>query len=148
MGAKASVLNASDERNNIYLYFILSNRFELNARSEQLQIKKWKSLYLESKFKYTAKQNRAPAKMAIDEIILAEQNGKTLPPFDFAKAPYGYFLWNINMGISHPIHKSKIDFKVSVSNLLNISNGEYTNRMRYYADDIGQNISLAVKYSF
>ncbi len=148
LSAKTSLLRAADEKNNSYLYFIPSNRFEMNVRFEQPELKKWKSFYVESKLKYTAKQNRAPVKKTIDEIIQAEEAGETLPPFDFASAPNGYFLWNINMGISCPIKKSKMDFKVSVTNLLNTSYREYTNRMRYYADDVGRNISLAVKYSF
>ncbi len=148
LGSKVSLLSATDETNNQYLYFIPSNRFELNARFEQHQLKKWNSFYIESKIKYVAKQNRAPEKKTIDEIILADQNGETLPPFDFASAPEGYFLWNINSGISYPLKKSKLDFKVSISNLLNTSYREYTNRMRYYADDVGRNISLAIKYSF
>jgi iron complex outermembrane recepter protein len=148
LGAKTSLLRASDEKNDTYLYFIPSNRFEVNARFEQSQLKKWKSFFVESKVKYTARQHRAPVKKSIEEIISAEQNDETLPPFDFASAPDGYFLWNVNMGISYPINKSKLDFKISVTNLLNTSYREYTNRMRYYADDIGRNISLAVKYSF
>ncbi len=148
LSAKTSLLRAADERNNTYLYFIPSNRFEMNIRFEEPQLKKWRSFYVESKVKYTGKQNRAPARKSIDEIIQAEQAGETLPPFDFASAPNGYFLWNVNMGISCPIKKSKMDFKISVTNLLNTSYREYTNRMRYYADDIGRNISLAVKYSF
>ncbi len=148
LGAKTSLLRATDEKNNSYLYFIPSNRFEVNARFEQPQLKKWKSFYVESKVKYTAKQNRAPVKKSIEEIISAEEAGETLPPFDFAAAPNGYFLWNINMGISYPVKNSKLDFKVSVTNLLNTSYREYTNRMRYYADDVGRNISLGIKYSF
>ncbi|MEO7992129.1 MAG: TonB-dependent receptor [Chryseolinea sp.] len=148
LGAKTSLLRAADEKNNTYLYFIPSNRFEMNIRFEEPQLKKWKSFYVESKLKFTAKQNRAPVKKSIDEIIQAEQAGETLPPFDFASAPDGYFLWNVSMGISYPVNKSKMDFKVGVTNILNTSYREYTNRMRYYADDVGRNISFAVKYSF
>ncbi len=148
LGAKSSLLRAADEKNNTFLYFIPSNHFELSARFEQAQLNKWKSFYVESKVKYTAKQNRAPVKKSIEEIIVAEEAAETLPPFDFALAPDGYYLWNISTGISYPINTSRLDFKLSVTNILDTSYREYTNRMRYFADDVGRNISLAINYSF
>jgi len=68
--------------------------------------------------------------------------------FDFVDSPAGYFLASISAGISKPIKKSKLDFRISVENLTNTAYREYSNRMRYYADEIGRNLSIALKYSF
>ena len=41
-----------------------------------------------------------------------------------------------------------MDLKIGVDNLLNTSYREYTNRMKYYADDLGRNFTVGVKYIF
>jgi iron complex outermembrane receptor protein len=35
-----------------------------------------------------------------------------------------------------------------VNNLLNTSYRNYLNRLRYYADDVGRNITLQLKYNY
>ncbi|HRG80825.1 MAG TPA: hypothetical protein PL167_14490, partial [Cyclobacteriaceae bacterium] len=67
---------------------------------------------------------------------------------DFVAAPSGYFLGSFGAGITKPVKNSRVDFRFSVENLFNASYREYTNRMRYYSDDLGRNIALALKYSF
>ena len=87
------------------------------------------------------------------DIIYAKEQGIDLfendnRNFDFVDSPDGYFLASLSAGVSRPIQKSKLDFRVSVENLTNTAYREYSNRMRYYADDIGRNISIALRYSF
>jgi iron complex outermembrane receptor protein len=68
--------------------------------------------------------------------------------FDFQEAPKGYFLWNISIGAS--IRRSHVQYNLRISseNTLNKKYREYTNRHRYYADDIGRNITLSLKCIF
>ena len=68
--------------------------------------------------------------------------------FDFMAAPAGYFLAGVSTGISFKASGSQFDIRLSSDNLFNKAYREYTNRMRYYADDIGSNFTLALKYSF
>jgi iron complex outermembrane receptor protein len=63
---------------------------------------------------------------------------------DYAAPPAGYFLVNLNWGISY----KKLDISLRISNALNAEYRDYLNRFRYYADDQGRNISLKINYSF
>lgn len=151
--SKVSLLRAKDETQNDYLIFIPSNRYELAARYELPKAGTWTSFYAEMKLKYIDKQRRAPRVVPIREIVEAKQQGIDLLAndnriFDFVDSPDGYLLPGFSAGISRPIGESKLDFRISVENLTNTSYREYSNRMRYYADDVGRNILLAVKYSF
>jgi iron complex outermembrane receptor protein len=153
LGSKISLLRASDETNNDYLIFIPSSRYEVSMRYDVPNLTSWTSPYLEMRFKYVSKQNRAPRVVPMRDIIDAKEQGIDLfendnRNFDFVDSPDGYFLASLSAGISRPIQKSKLDLRVSVENLTNTAYREYSNRMRYYADDIGRNISIALRYSF
>ncbi len=153
LGSKISLLRATDETNNDYLIFIPSNRYEVSMRYDVSTIQSWTNPYLEIRFKYVSKQYHAPRVIPIRDIIDAKEQGVDLfandnRNFDFVAAPDGYFLASFSMGISRPIQKSKLDLRLSVDNLTNTAYREYSNRIRYYADDIGRNISIALKYSF
>lgn len=150
---KISLLRATDVTNKDYLIFIPSNRYEAAMRYGLPAINSWLSPYLEVKGKYVSKQNRAPRVVPLRDIIDAKEQGIDLfendyRNFDFVDSPEGYFLTSLSAGISKSIKESKLDIRFSVDNLTNTSYREYSNRMRYYADDIGRNFSLALKYSF
>lgn len=151
--SKISLLRATDETNNDYLIFIPSNRYELSLRYEKDQSGGMLNLYAEARIKYVAEQHRAPRVVSIQDIIDAKEQGIDLfeddnSNFDFVAAPSGYFLGSLSAGITKPINKSRVDFRLSADNLFNASYREYTNRMRYYSDDLGRNIAVALKYSF
>lgn len=151
--AKASWLRASDYTNNDYLVFIPANRFELGARYD---VQKWKGLsgiFLESKWKYTMQQIRAPRVIPIAQLKEYAQNNENpfdYDPsnFDYMAAPKGYLLWNVSAGIAVPAKKGRYEFRGSVENMLNTRYRDYTNRFRYYADDLGTNFILSAKYVF
>ncbi|SHI00304.1 iron complex outermembrane recepter protein [Chryseolinea serpens] len=146
--ARASLLRATDEVNHDYLVFIPSNRYEVGLRYEKAQYKSWKNFYADLRLKYVAKQNRAPQYMSVEQIQALEDAGQPIPNFDFMPAPDGYFLCGFSTGISHAFGSSRMDLKVGVDNMLNTSYREYTNRMKYYADDLGRNFTVGVKYIF
>ncbi len=151
---KASLLRASDERNDDYLIFIPSNRFEVAFRYEKPTFFRFNNFFFESKIKYTAKQRRAPKRTitAREFNEASEQNinlfEEDQSSFDFMPAPQGYFLWNVSTGISVKADKVRYDFRVTTENLLNTSYREYTNRFRYYADDLGRNFIISIKCFF
>jgi iron complex outermembrane receptor protein len=150
---KASLLRASDERNHDYLVFIPSNRYELAARFEASKRFALKDFYVESKVKYTARQDRSPRVVSVREINEAHEQGQdpfngSTANFDFMEAPSGYALWNVSTGFSLHGKKTRYDLRASAENILNTSYREYTNRFRYYADDLGRNFILSVKCIF
>ena len=149
---KASLLRASDERNGDYLIFIPSNKFEMVLRYEKPAVGLFKSFYIESKARYVARQTRAPAVISVREIMEAEARREVMNPsgsnFDFMAAPDDYLLWDLSAGLSIKTDRIQYDFRIASDNTLNQTYREYTNRFRYYADDLGRNIALSFKCMF
>jgi iron complex outermembrane receptor protein len=153
LGSKVSLLRASDDRNKDYLVFIPSNRYELSFRFEEPARFALKEFFIETKLRYVDEQRRAPRKIGPEEFQDAQENDTDVfngdySNFDFMEAPDAYFLLNVSTGFSVKREKVKYDFRVSADNLLNTSYREYTNRLRYFADDMGRNITLAFKCIF
>jgi iron complex outermembrane recepter protein len=150
---KVTYLRASDYRNKDYLVFVPSNRAEIAVRYELPKAAAKRDFYAETSLRFVAMQARAPRvitpaemKEAIDsDINLFEEDPSN---FDFMAAPDGYLLLNIAAGYSMPAGKGRCDFRLSADNLLNTKYREYTNRLKYFADDIGRNVSLSLKYIF
>jgi iron complex outermembrane receptor protein len=150
---KLSYLLASDIRNDDYLVFIPSNRAEVAVRYESPKSAGRPDFYIESSVKFVAKQHRAPRVITPEELNEALENDIDVleedpSNFDFMAAPEGYLLWNAAVGYSLPAGKGRCDFRAGADNLLNVRYREYTNRMRYFADDIGRNVSVSIKYIF
>jgi iron complex outermembrane receptor protein len=112
-----------------------------------------KNFFVESKTRFVARQTRAPRVITVREINEAQEEG-TDPfgddpaNFDFMKPPPGYVLWNVSAGVSVKGEKARYDFRIGADNLLNTTYREYTNRFRYYADDLGRNFIMSVKCVF
>ncbi len=150
---KISLLRATDERNNDFLVFIPANRYELALRFEEPTRFVLKNFFFETKLKYVSKQHRAPRVVTAREIQEALEQGVDLfagnaSNFDFMEAPAGYYLWNASSGFSIKKEKVRYDFRVAAENILNSTYREYTNRFRYYANDIGNNFILSLKCIF
>ncbi|MEQ9414310.1 MAG: TonB-dependent receptor, partial [Cyclobacteriaceae bacterium] len=114
---------------------------------------KIKRFFIESKVKYVARQRRAPRVVTPRQIKeAAEQNIDLLANdntiFDFMEAPDGYALLNLSTGFSINREKVRYDIRVAAENVLNTSYREYTNRFRYYADDLGRNFLISLKCNF
>lgn len=150
---KGSLLKADDFRNDDYLIYIPSNRAELALRYEYKQAGKLSNLFATVGTSFTSKQFRAPRVVSIAEIIRAKEEGIDLfetdkSMFDFIEAPDSYFLVQASLGFSINTGNQKLDFQILCENLFDQRYREYTNRMRYFSDEIGRNISASIKYSF
>lgn len=147
----ASLLRAKDVTQNDFLIFIPSNRVDVSFRYESTKNKK--KFFAQAKLKYVAEQKRAPRVVSPEEILEAKAQGIDLfatdtRTFDFLAAPQGYALLSISTGLSVPVQNTKLDFRLSADNLTNTRYREYTNRMRYFANETGRNVSVAVNLSF
>lgn len=149
---RTSYVRAADVTNGDYLIFIPPNRYEIAIRFEEPRRFALKEFYVESKVKYTSRQHRSPRVLTIPEILDSDGEGVNIPSngqnFDFMKAPASYFLWNISAGFSTPVKSVKMYFRISSENVLNTTYREYTNRFRYYANDLGRNLIVSVKCIF
>jgi iron complex outermembrane receptor protein len=150
---RVSLLRARDGHNHDYLVYIPSNTYHVTVRYERPMLSGLRNVYVESAVKYVARQRRAPRVVSVREIIDAQEqqndpfeNDKS--NFDFMAAPEGYAWWNLAAGISLKGKKVQYDFRIASDNTLNQRYREYTNRFRYYADDMGRNIIVSLKCIF
>ncbi|MBX2895359.1 MAG: TonB-dependent receptor [Cyclobacteriaceae bacterium] len=149
--ASASLLRARDVTQKDFLIFIPSNRYDLSFRYESITINK--SFFAQAKLKYVARQSRSPRVVSTAEILAAKEQGIDLflqdsRNFDFLAAPEGYALLSVSTGLSVPVQNTKLDFRLSADNLANVRYREYTNRMRYFANETGRNVTVAVNLTF
>lgn len=133
--------------------FIPPNRFDWSLRFEEPKSFLLKGFFFETKARLTANQGNAPRVVSPSQIISAKEQGIDLfatdqSIFDFAPAPKAYWLLSLITGFSVSAGASKIDFGLSVENLLNTSYREYTNRFRYYAYDRGRNFIFSIRVNF
>jgi iron complex outermembrane recepter protein len=151
--SKISLLRAMDVLHDDYLLYIPSSRAETSFRYMVKQAGVLKNAYIEPKLKYVTKQTQAPRVITVSQFKESIENGtdplqgKTTN-FDFMEAPDAYYLVNISAGFLLKSEKVQYNFRASVENLMNYSYREYSNRFRYYSDDIGRNFILSVKCIF
>jgi iron complex outermembrane receptor protein len=67
---------------------------------------------------------------------------------DYTNSPAGYHLVNVEMGTKISSKKYNFQIGITANNLLNTSYRDYLNRFRYFADEMGRNISLKIKINF
>lgn len=92
---------------------------------------RWQDTYLSVGNLLVARQNRVPANS------------------DFAPPPPAYSLWTASIGGTWALSdKQHIDVSLTATNLFDVQYRDYLNRFRYYANDIGRNIALRVKWGF
>ncbi|MEL6632677.1 MAG: hypothetical protein AAFQ83_14555, partial [Bacteroidota bacterium] len=63
---------------------------------------------------------------------------------DWLPPPPAYSLWGLQAGSS----LGPLELSLTIDNLLNIRYRDYLNRFRYYADELGRNITLRANFSF
>lgn len=108
-----------------------------------------KDLRWQVSLQYTFRQYQSPRIVSIAELLQAGLSGRNLfaennADFDILPPPPGYLL--VNAGASGRAGNFRIGFQVQ--NALNASYRNYTDRLRYFADDMGRNFIISVSYLF
>jgi iron complex outermembrane receptor protein len=67
---------------------------------------------------------------------------------DFIPAPDAYLLLGSRISIERQIKSQRIMAYLQVENVLNTRYRDYLNRLRYFADDLGRNISMGVSITY
>ena len=98
---------------------------------------------------YTFRQFQAPRTVTPRQILEADENDIDLfaennSNFDFLPAPPGYWLAQVSW--SGRIDHFQLGFQVR--NVFNKAYRNYTDRLRYFADETGRNFIISVDYSF
>lgn len=104
----------------------------------------WNNFMVSLESQYVFEQNRFPPNIT---VFSPQQQQDVL--LDINTPPSAYHLLAANTEASFSIKNSN-DFTIglSVSNLLNTSYRDYLNRLRYFVDDMGRNISLRLIYNY
>lgn len=124
---KFSLLRAKDNSTNKYLIQMPADRFttELTYTFNDRNI--INETYITLGGMYENKQWRVPANS------------------DYAAPPAAYFLLNAEIGTTVQLKKQKVVIAIAGNNLLNTTYRNYMNRFRYYADEMGRNITIRLK---
>ena len=94
---------------------------------------------------YTFRQFQAPQAVSIRSFIDGNiPVTAATDDFDFLAPPDGYFLIDLYWKTEY----RKFTGTFRIGNLLNNAYRSYTNTLRYFADEVGRNISLSVDYKF
>jgi len=97
---------------------------------------------------YTFRQFQSPPTISVKQILEAEdeQNifAENKTGFDFIEAPDAYLLAHVGMEGQF----QRYTIRLRVSNLLNTSYRTYTDRLRYFADELGRSFELQINYQF
>ena len=81
-----------------------------------------------------------------NQIVVGQDQALAMQ--DFSAIPAGYHLLNAKISALHEFNNKVISFYVRGENLLNNRYRNYLNRQRYFADDLGRNISAGINYKF
>lgn len=73
---------------------------------------------------------------------------RLLPEQDFAPPPPGYNLLGMKISARRHLSRSQWNVYVKADNVLNVAYRDYLNRQRYFADDMGRNVSLGTVWVF
>ncbi len=127
---RASMVRAQNLTLDLPLIFIPADRFESGLGYEFVGGKLLQAPSLSLGGVYTRHQNRFPEGL------------------DYALPPSAYFLLNAELATTMTLGKFHMDLNLGCYNMLNARYREYMNRFRYYADEMGRNISLRIKIPF
>ncbi len=99
----------------------------------------------EVEFDYTFEHFQHPRTITVEDFLFAAQQGinrfsEDARDFDLQDPPPGFLLTNLKWG-SRWKH---LDYRFEVRNLFNVTYRNYTDRLRYFADDLGRNFLLTV----
>ncbi len=130
-----SYLKGTDLNNNLALINLPANNISANLSYEflspvSLGKKQLENFTIELSNQYVFKQN-----------ALTEEQ-------DFTASPNAYYLLGTKLSTDIQFSQIRLNIFAKVDNLLNTSYRDYLNRQRYFADDLGRNISFGISWKF
>lgn len=150
--AKGSLVRARDLSRDAFLINVPADRFEAGLQYEPFKSGKLKNTRFVCTVLRQNRQFRAPEVFTIAEIEEVALSGGALAlpanGFDYTFAPAGYTLVSLDAETSLRLKKQSLALGMKVENLGNAAYRDYLNRFRYFADDMGRNVTLRLRYTF
>ncbi len=104
----------------------------------------WKNFEIGLESFYSFRQNEFPPNII---VFSPEQQQDVL--LEINTPPESYHLIGFYSNFEIPVgNKSNLGIGIRVDNLLNTNYRDYLNRLRYFADDLGRNIILQLKFNY
>lgn len=129
---KLAMLNARNKKTDDWLIWMPANRITNEITFSPKDTKTFKGTYFSAEMQNVMEQKHVPD----------ESNGKQ----DYKAPPPAYSLINLNASTMIALYKVPTTISLGVRNLLNTQYRDYLNSMRYFADEMGLNISLRLKF--
>ena len=105
----------------------------------------WHDLRINLNYKFVAEQNRYPDYNF--ETYIATRD--TFELVDISTPPPAYNLFDLYADATFDIsNKMSLNVLAGIENIFNTSYREYLNRLRYFADDTGRNITVQIKLNY
>jgi iron complex outermembrane receptor protein len=136
---KAALLRGYDVTNRTYLPLLPADRLENTFKFDFQKVKNFYKNYITLSAIAVNRQKYVPTYTTSDGITHNH---------DFAAAPSGYILWNFGASSTVFIKQKPLQMTFGITNILNTSYRDYLDRLRYFADATGRNITMNIKYSF
>ncbi|MEZ0539131.1 TonB-dependent receptor [Fibrella sp. Tmos10] len=131
---KPAYLYVQDTRVNQPLVMIPPNRWENTIRYALMRPERpgrWRDPYISVGNLLVAQQKRVPANS------------------DFSPPPPAYSLWTASVGSTIAFtDEQSAEISLTATNLFDRQYRDYLNRFRYYANDLGRNIAVRLRWSF
>ncbi|MCK0129954.1 TonB-dependent receptor [Flavobacteriaceae bacterium F08102] len=106
---------------------------------------KWKDFSLSLKSEWVFEQSNYP-NFNFEQFI---PNDQTLVEVDISTPPAAYHLLHLHSQIRFDLKKNRgLTLGLKIDNIFNTSYRNYLNRQRYFADEMGRNISLQLKFNY
>lgn len=142
---KTALLWAWNITENDWLIQMPPNQHEAEIQYMFTDRGKWKQPYCKLSIVYAEEQKRVPEK---GNIEIKQPDGSIILESDYAPPPPAYTLVNFETGATLQTKDRPVSIILSVNNILNTVYRNYLNAFRYYADEMGTNISLRLKIPF
>jgi iron complex outermembrane recepter protein len=141
---KYSYLYGKDVSRNDVLIFMPPPQFDNSITYTFAQTNNFKNVHVTARSLTVLEQTRAPRAVYPVDIVNYNNDGV----IDFMPAPNAYTLIHLQAGFDLPVGEHSLSVNIACENLLNTRYRNYLNRLRYYADDIGQNFIIRLSYNF
>jgi iron complex outermembrane receptor protein len=142
--SKFSYVVGDDRRSKSRIPFIPPAQLDNSITYKKSKIGKWTNFYVSVAAQNVFEQTRAPRTILPRDI----QDEDLDENFDFMAAPESYVLFRVEAGSTHSVGNRDLSVSISAENLFDQRYRNYMNRLRYYADEAGRNISVRVNYKF
>ena len=107
--------------------------------------KKWHHFNANLESSFVFKQNLFPNNNF--DVFIPTTNSSVL--LDLSSTPNSYHLLKFNSDATFKLsEKTNVTIGITVTNILNTNYREYLNRLRYFADDLGRNYVLQLKFNY